>query len=93
MSEHPESTQNSVLLPFLLGGIVGAAIGLLLAPKPGSETRRQIKDFASETRDKLTSTIGRGMDIYDDAKLAVTSAVDAGKQAYIQEREKFQTAH
>ncbi len=93
MNEKLETSRNSVLVPFLLGGIVGAVVGLLLAPKPGSEMRKQIKDFAADTREKLSSTMGKGMDIYGDAKIAVTSAVEAGKQAYVQEREKFQTAH
>jgi hypothetical protein len=31
------------------------------------------------------------MDMYDNAKIAITSAVEAGKQAYFQEREKIQT--
>lgn len=93
MNQQLETTKNSVLVPFLLGGIVGAAIGFLLAPKPGSEMRKQIKDFAADTRDKLSSTFGKGVDIYDDAKIALTSAVEAGKQAYVQEREKFQTSH
>jgi gas vesicle protein len=82
--------RTSVIVPFLLGGIVGAVLGLLLAPKPGNETRKRIRNFATDTTDKLSSSIGKGMDIYDDAKIAVTSAVEAGRQAYLQEREKFQ---
>lgn len=81
------------MVPFLLGGLVGAAIGLLLAPKAGNEMRRQIKDMALDTREKVTETLGKGLDIYDDAKIALTSAVEAGKQAYVQEREKFQTTY
>jgi gas vesicle protein len=91
MSEELKTGQNSVLVPFLLGAMIGAALGFLLAPKPGRETRRRIRDWTVDTRDLLTSTIGKGLDIYDDARIAVSSAVAAGKQAYIQEREKFQS--
>lgn len=84
---------NSALVPFLLGGVVGAIIGLLLAPKSGSETRKQIKELATDATDRISSTVGKSMDLYDNAKIAVSSAVEAGKQAYLQEREKYQTLH
>ncbi len=90
-NEEPERARKSVLVPFLLGGIVGAAIGLLLAPRSGSEMRKKIRELALDSRDKFSATLGKGLDFYDDAKIAVTSAVEAGKQAYMQEREKFQT--
>jgi gas vesicle protein len=85
--------QNSIVVPLLVGGIVGAAIGFLLAPKPGREIRKQIKDLAEDTKEKLSSAIDRSREFYDDAKVVVSNAVDAGKQAYTQEREKFHTAH
>jgi len=85
--------QNSIVVPLLVGGIVGAAIGFLLAPKPGREIRKQIKDLAVDTKEKLSSAIDRSRGFYDDAKVVVSNAVDAGKQAYTQEREKFHTAH
>ena len=97
MKEEIVDTQHSILVPFLVGGlvggIVGAAVGLLLAPKPGREMREQIKDFAADTKEKLSSTIDRSKEVYDEAKTAVGSAIDAGKHAYMQEREKFHTAH
>ena len=83
--------QNSILVPLLVGGIVGAAIGVLLAPRTGHETRKQIKDFSVDAKDKLATTIGRSRELFDEAKAVVSNAVDAGKQAYAQEREKYQT--
>lgn len=85
--------QNSILVPLLVGGIVGAAIGVLLAPKSGREMRKQIKDFTVDAKEKLSTTIGKGRELFDEAKVVVSNAVDAGKQAYAQEREKYQTAH
>jgi len=73
--------QNSVFVPFLVGGIVGAALGLLLAPKPGRDMRKQINDLASNTREKVSSAVGRSRELYNEAKAAVAGAVDAGKQA------------
>jgi YtxH-like protein len=37
----------------LLGGIVGAAVGLALAPKPGAELRSQVKDKALNLFDQV----------------------------------------
>lgn len=85
--------QNSIVIPLLVGGIVGAALGLLLAPKPGREMRKQIKDLAVDTKEKLSSAVEKSREFYDEAKVVVSNAVDAGKQAYTEERRKFQTAH
>lgn len=41
------------LVGVLLGSIVGAAIGLLLAPQSGEETREAISESARDIRDKV----------------------------------------
>ena len=46
MSENKGSTMLEVTLAFLLGGAVGAALGVLFAPAAGKETREKIKDTA-----------------------------------------------
>ena len=38
---------------FLFGGIVGAAFGLLLAPKPGQETRNELRNQSDIIRSKM----------------------------------------
>ncbi len=85
--------ERSILVPLLVGGVVGAALGVLLAPKSGRETRKQIKDLTNDTRAKISSAIGKGQEFYDEAKVVVSNAIDAGKQAYAEERRKFETAH
>ncbi len=35
----------------LLGGLIGAAVGLLVAPAPGAETRRRVVGRSSEDRE------------------------------------------
>ena len=37
----------------LLGGIIGALIGLLSAPKPGEETRARVKEKTAGLRQKV----------------------------------------
>ncbi len=44
MSDGERFGGASLLMAFLAGAAVGAAVALLTAPKSGEETRRQIKD-------------------------------------------------
>ena len=87
-----EKTERSVLVPFLVGGVVGAGIALLLAPKSGRELRRDIKDIASDTRDKIATTVEKGKELYGEGTAAVKKAIEAGKLAYVAEIEKHQKA-
>lgn len=89
MKEELIKKGTTYLTPFLVGGIVGAGIALLLAPKPGKEVREDMKRFASSTKDRLSSALEQGKVLYEEGRTAVASAIDAGKTAYIQEKEKF----
>ena len=44
------SKGGEFLAGFILGGLVGAAIGLLLAPQPGEETRAQLRERGIELK-------------------------------------------
>ena len=87
-----EKTERSLLVPFLVGGFVGAGIALLLAPKSGRELRKDIKDIASDTRDKITTTVEKGKEFYVEGTEAVKHAIEAGKTAYVSEIEKHRKA-
>ncbi len=93
-------SSGSVLLSFLLGGVVGAGLALLFAPQSGRETRQKIKDLTDDVRDKsaeyvnqakekATSLVEEGKDFYEEKKSILKSAVDAGKEAYEKEKEKY----
>jgi gas vesicle protein len=41
---------------FMIGGIVGAAVALLLAPQSGEDTRTQIRDKGIELRGQVEQT-------------------------------------
>jgi gas vesicle protein len=93
MKEELVTKERSILVPFLVGGFVGAALGLLFAPKAGREVRRQIKDLAVDGKEKIVSAVGKSREFYTEAITAVNSAIDAGKQAYVQEKNKVEMAH
>ena len=39
---------------FLTGALLGVGLGMLFAPKPGKETRRQLADMARNAQEKAT---------------------------------------
>jgi gas vesicle protein len=81
-----------MMVPFLVGGAVGAGIALFLAPKPGKELRDDLKRFATTTKDRVTLAIDQGKEVYEERRAAVANAIEAGRTAYVQEKEKWQHA-
>ena len=81
------------LLGLLTGAVLGAGLGLLFAPKPGSELRDQLADqagalanTASDGYRRATESSGewvdRGKRMYDKAKESVADVMtDAKKKA------------
>lgn len=99
--KHEEGSCNAgpLFFSFLLGGLIGAGIALLLAPKQGEETREKIKSFAGEAKEKaekyidevkgkVTSTVEKGKEIFEEKKSIITTAIEAGKEAYVKEKGK-----
>jgi gas vesicle protein len=90
---------GSIVFSFFLGGLIGAGIALLTAPKTGRETREKIKELTSEAKDKAgtyieqvkskaASTMEKGKGLLEETKSIITTAVEAGKEAYEKEKEK-----
>jgi gas vesicle protein len=78
---------------FLAGLGLGALVGVLYAPRSGSETRDAIVEKAEEGRDFVKSRarqvreqandwIERGKDVVGQQKEQFRSAFEAGRQAY-----------
>jgi gas vesicle protein len=80
---------GAVILSFFIGGLVGAGVAFLLAPRPGSETREKIKEFAEDVKGKAegyyeqaretaASTVEKGREFVEKNRSAVTSVIDSG---------------
>lgn len=78
---------------FFLGLGLGVAVGLLVAPKSGAETRDLLLNKADEgkdylrrrgegIRDSATDFIDKGKSAIGRQKDQLAAAVEAGKQAY-----------
>ena len=70
-----EEGGSSFLMGLLAGTILGAGLGMLFAPKAGSELRSQIGDQAGKLRDAANET-------YNQASEKVGQMVDRGREAY-----------
>ena len=82
---------------FFVGGLIGAAVAILFAPKAGSETRQQIRglaedvkgkvgDYYEQVRETVTSALKQGKGLFEDKKQRITNAVQAGIEAYEDKR-------
>jgi gas vesicle protein len=76
---------SGVLLAFMLGATVGAAVALLFAPATGEETREYLNKRAKEGRDRIDAAARQGRDIINRQRDNLTTAFDRA-------REQFQAA-
>jgi gas vesicle protein len=65
---------NSFVMGVICGAAVGAALGLLFAPKPGTAMRRDLKKSAQHLS-------RRAMKLYDNASDAASKIADRGADA------------
>ena len=92
MKEALTINRSSILISFLIGGVMGAGAALLLATKPGKEIREDIKQFAVNAKDRVVLAVDKTKKLYDEGKTDVTNAIEAGKNAYVREKEQWQHA-
>jgi gas vesicle protein len=94
-----EGTGSEKALYFILGAMIGAAAALLLAPRSGEETRKLVASKAREGADvvasrskevagKTTEFVDRGKELLQQQRDQISAAIEAGKQAYREEKEK-----
>lgn len=71
----------TVLLAFIAGAAVGAAVALLFAPASGSETRAYVNRRAREARDRAAEAAEQGRDVFNRQRENLTTAFDRARQA------------
>lgn len=95
-----ESGDGASKFAYFLAGIgFGAALALLFAPRSGQETRDLISSKASQGKEYMTAKskevrgqaedlVGKAKDMVAQQKEQLSAALEAGKQAYQEEKAK-----
>ena len=87
---------------FFLGGVVGAAAALLLAPKTGRETRdlllergnevaRQAQAMANDAQGRAGDWLDKSRELFEEQTQRLMGAFEAGKDAMREEIRKGNT--
>jgi len=83
---------------FVIGGLVGGGIALLLAPQSGSASREQLRGYARRVEENihgltdkvaevLDQTVDKGREFVKDNQAVLSEAAEAGRAAIQRERE------
>jgi gas vesicle protein len=87
-----DNQTNGVMLAFMVGAITGAAVALLFAPASGDETRGYLGQKAREGRDRAREAAEQSREFYDRHRESVATAIDRGRDAFQQARERGEQA-
>jgi len=99
MADNDNSSTSGVLLSFVVGGLAGAALAILFAPRAGRETREliadRVKDGLRKGKEMKDDVVARSQNLRDDAvdfleerKERLGAAIEAGQQAYREGRDR-----
>jgi gas vesicle protein len=96
MDDRDDLDFGAFLFGILLGGIVGAALGLLFAPQSGEETREMIRDKGIEIRDKVeesaTAARVQAEAMARDAKMKAEELQKKGQAALESQKARLEQA-
>jgi len=97
MADERGCSLGAVGIAFVGGGLVGAAMALLLAPQSGRESREQMRGYARRAEEQvheladtatqaLDQAVDKGLEFMKDKRAVLTEAVEAGRAAMSRER-------
>ena len=95
MSRASSSSDSPLLVGILLGVFHGILLGLLFAPKPGSETNQDVNRFIKTLPQQLSDEYPQSLALFKRARIKVENginkvkrALDADKLAAAKQREE-----
>ena len=98
MSEH-RGDAGGYLGWFLFGSVIGAAAALLLAPRPGQETRdmlverggdvaKRAQEMATEAQGRAGEWLDKSRELFEEQTKRLLTAFEAGRDAMREEIRK-----
>lgn len=72
-----DSGFGSFLAGVVIGGLIGAVLGLLLAPQTGEELRDQVNDFVDGKKAEWDEAINEGRAAAEQARAEMASGTEA----------------
>ena len=78
---------GSFVAGLLFGAAVGAALGVVLAPRSGAETRRQLAASGERIREEANRTYSRASQGVNQLVSRGREAIDRGREAFDRTRE------
>jgi gas vesicle protein len=75
------NNSSKILLGFIAGAAIGGALGILLAPDKGSETRRRIAERGSEIGDSIADFGESVKDKFNDVVDGVKGSFNRAKNS------------
>ena len=74
-----DSGFGSFLAGVVIGGLIGAALGLLLAPRTGDELREQVSDFVDGKKAEWDEAVNEGRAAAQQARAGMVGEYDAAE--------------
>lgn len=76
-----DSGAGSFMAGVVIGGLIGAAIGLLLAPETGEEMRGHVNDFVDSKKHEWDEAVNEGRQAAEQARAGMVTDYDAAEGA------------
>jgi len=91
-----EKNSSGTVLAFILGGLIGAALGVLYAPGSGKETRKKIKNLTGDLIDNAGDFVEdvkeKTINVVENAKEKVNSTFEDAKEKLNSKKERLEFA-
>jgi gas vesicle protein len=76
-----DSGFSSFLAGVVIGGLIGAALGLLLAPQTGEELREHVGDYVDSKKAGFDEAVNEGRAAAEQARAEMVSDFEAAEGA------------
>jgi len=78
-----EKDNHNTFLAFILGGVIGAILGILFAPRSGKETREKLGILFEDLSEKAENILEEGKEKAEEMKEKVGNLVENIKGKFV----------